>query len=68
MKVGLDLVEEPPGAFALRREETAPVLQTAMGASRDGAHDVQVGDQGLGAGGVRTHVRAWRLVSDAQDE
>ena len=44
-KIHLDLVEEPPGALALRRQQAAAVLESACGASGDGADDVQVGDR-----------------------
>jgi hypothetical protein len=36
-KVRLHLVEEAPGAVALRRQQAAPVLEAVMGAARDGA-------------------------------
>jgi hypothetical protein len=44
------------------------VLETARGAARDGAENVQVGEQRLGRGGIRSHGRPWGLVSDAQHE
>ncbi len=68
MKVRLDLIEEPPGALALRRQQAAAVLETARGASRDGPQDVQVGEQRLGRGRVGPHGRARRVVGDAQHE
>lgn len=67
-KVRLHLVEEPPGALALRREQAAPVLEPTRGASGDGADDVQVGEQRLGRGGIRAHGRARGVVGDAQHE
>ena len=67
-KVRLDLVEQPPGARALRRQQAAAVLETARGASGDGADDVQVGEQRLGRGGIGAHGRAWGVVGDAQHE
>jgi hypothetical protein len=67
-KVCLDLVEEPPGAHALGRQQAATVLEPARGASGDGADDVQVGEQRLGRRGIRPHERAWSVVGDAQHE
>jgi hypothetical protein len=68
VKVRPDLIEEPPGALALRRQQAAAVLETARGASGDGTQDVQVGEQRLGRGGVGSHGRARRVVGDAQHE
>ena len=67
-KVRLDLIEEPPGALALRRQQAAAVLEAAVGAARDGAQDVQVGEQRLGRGRLGTHGDARRVVGDAQHE
>jgi hypothetical protein len=39
-----------------------------MGAARDGAQDVEIGEQGLGGRGVRAHGRARPVVGHAQDE
>jgi hypothetical protein len=44
------------------------VLETARGASGDGAENVQVGEEGLGRRGIRSHGRTRGLVSDAQHE
>jgi len=67
-KIHLDLVEESPGPLALRQEQAAAVLESACGASRDGAHDVQVRQQRLGRRGLRSDGRWRRVVGDAQDE
>ena len=68
MKVRLHLVEESPGALALGRQEAAPVLEAVMGAARDGAQDVEIGEEGLGGRGVRSHGGACPVVGDAQHE
>lgn len=68
MKVGLDLVEEPPGARTLRRQQAAAGVETARGTSGDGADNVQVGEQRLGRGGLRSHGRAGGVVGDPQHE
>ena len=39
-----------------------------MGAARDGAQDVEIGEQGLGGRGVRSHGGARPVVGDAQHE
>ena len=67
-KVRLDVVEEPPGALALGREQTAPVLEATMGASRDGAQEMQVADQRLRRGRVGADRRARCVVGDAEHE
>ena len=68
VKIRLDLVEDTPRARALRREQAAPVLETACGPSRDGTEDVQVGQQRLGRGRVGAHGRGRCVVGDAQHE
>jgi hypothetical protein len=68
VKVRLDLVEEPPRARTLRRQQAAAVLEAAMGPSRDRAQDVQVGDQGLRRGRLRSYRRVRRVVGDPQHE
>jgi hypothetical protein len=67
-KVRLDLIEETPRAVALRWKEAATMPQPAMDAARDGAEDVQVGDQRLWRGGLGTHGRLRRVIRDAQHE
>jgi hypothetical protein len=67
-KVHLDLIEGPPGALALRRQQTAALPQAALGSSRHGTEDVQVGDQCVRRGRVGSHPGLWRLVRDAQHE
>jgi len=67
-KVRLDLVEEPPGALAFGREQTAAVLEAAMDASGEGAQEVQVADQRLRRGRVGADRRARRVVGDAEHE
>ena len=67
-KIELDLIEQAPGPLALGREQTAAVLKPTRGAARDGTHDVQVGQQRVGCGGLRADRRCGRLVGDAQDE
>jgi hypothetical protein len=44
------------------------VLEAAVGPARDGAQDVEIGEQGLGGRGVRTHGGARPVVGHAQDE
>jgi hypothetical protein len=67
-KVRLHLVEEPPRALALRRQQAAPVLEAAMGAACDGAQDVEIGEQGLGRRGVWAHGGACPVVGHSQHE
>ena len=62
MKVRLDLGEDLPRALALRRQQTAPVLEAAPGPSRDRAEDVQVGVQRLRRGRLRPDRRGVRRV------
>jgi hypothetical protein len=66
-KIQLDLIEEAPGPLPLGREQAAAVLEPTGGAARDGPDDVQVGQQGVGAGGFGANRRR-RLVGHAQDE
>jgi hypothetical protein len=66
-KVQLDLIEEAPGPLTLGREQAAAVLEPTRGASRDGPHDVQVGQQGVGGRGFRAD-RGRRVIGDAQHE
>jgi hypothetical protein len=68
MKVGLDLIEEPPGPSALRRQEAAALLQAARHASGNGAQRVQVADQGLGRGGLGAEARPGVVLGDPQHE
>jgi hypothetical protein len=68
VKIRLHLVEESPGSLALGWQEAAAVLEPARGASGDGANDVQVGEQRLGRGGIRSHGRARGVAGDAQHE
>ena len=68
VKVGLDLIEEPPRAHAFRRQEAAAMLQAPSDAARDGAEQMQVGDQGLGRGGLGSEARPCVVVGDAQHE
>ena len=68
MKVQLDLIEEPPGALALWRKKAAAMPKAALGPSRDGAEDVQVGDQRVWRGRVGAHRGLRRVVGDAQHE
>ena len=68
MKVRLHLVEESPGAVALRGQQAAPVLEAVMGAARDGTQDVEIGEQGLGGRGVRSHGGARPVVGHPQHE
>jgi len=67
-KVRLDLVEEPPGARALGRQQAPAMLEPTRGASGDGADDMQVGEQGLGRRRLGSHRRARRVVGDAEHE
>ena len=67
-KVRLDLVEEPPGTLALRRQQAAAVLEAARSASGDGAQDVEVGDQRLRPRRIRAHRHARCVVGDAEHE
>jgi len=67
-KIRLHLVEEPPDALALRWEQAAPVLEAAMGPARDGAQNVEIGDQGLGCRGVGSHGGASPVVRHLQHE
>ena len=67
-KIRLDLIEEPPGALALWRQEAAALVQAAMGPPRDGPHDVQVGQERVGRGGLRSDRRRRRVVGHAQHE
>jgi hypothetical protein len=48
VKVCLDLVEEPPGARALRRQQPAPMLEAALRPARHRAQDMEIGQQRLG--------------------
>jgi len=66
--VRLDLVEEAPGPLALRRQQAAPVVEAASGPSGDGAQDVQIGEQRLGRGSLRSHGRTRGVVGDAEHE
>ena len=66
-KIQLHLIEEPPGPVALGRQQPAPVLEPTRGAASDGAHDVQVAQQRVRPGGVRSDRRR-RLVRQAEDE
>ena len=66
-KIQLDLIEDAPGPLALGREQAAAVLEPPRGASRDGPHDVQVGQQGVGGRGLRAN-RGRRLLGDPQHE
>jgi hypothetical protein len=68
VKVGVDLLEEPPGARAFRRQETAAMLQAARHTSRQRAQHVEVGDQGLGRGGLGADARPCVVVGDPQHE
>jgi hypothetical protein len=67
-KVRLDLIEEAPRSLALRREQPAAVLEPAMGASGDGAQDVQITQQRLRGGGLGAHGCPRRVIGDAQYE
>jgi hypothetical protein len=67
-KIRLDLIEEPPRALAFRRKKAAAMSQAALGATRHGAEDVQVGDQRLWRGCVGAHRGLRRVVRDAQHE
>jgi hypothetical protein len=68
VKVDLDLIEEPPGARAFRRQETAAMLQAACDASRHGAEHRQVADQRLGRGGLGAEARPCVVVRDPQHQ
>ena len=68
VKVGLDLIEEPPGTCALRRQEAAAMLQAARHTSRNRTEHVQVADQGLGRGGLGAETRPGVLIGDPQHE
>ena len=68
VKVGLDLIEEPPRARAFRRQEAAAKLQAPRDTARDGAEHMQVADQGLGRGGLGAEPRPCVVVGDAQHE
>jgi hypothetical protein len=68
VKVGLDLIEEPPRACAFRRQEATAMLQASSDAARYGAEDLQVGDQGLGRRGLGSETRPCVVVGDAQHE
>ena len=67
-KVRLDLIEEPPGTHALRRQQPAPVLEAAPRPARHGAENVEIGQQRLGGRGFGTDGRARRVVGDSQHE
>ena len=67
-KIRLHLVKEPPDARALRGEQAAPVLEAAMGPTRDGAQDVEIGEQRLGGRGVGSHGGARSVVGHPQHE
>jgi hypothetical protein len=47
VKVGLHLVEDAPRPRALRRQDTAAMLQATMRPAGHGAQDVEIGDQRL---------------------
>ena len=66
VKIGLDLIEEPPGARAFRRQEAAAMLQAARDASRDGAEQMQVGDQRVRRRGLGSEARPCVIVGDPQ--
>ena len=67
-KIRLDLIEKAPRPFPLRREQPTSVLKTAMGASGDGAQDVEITQQRLGGRGIGTHGRPRRVIGHAQHE
>jgi hypothetical protein len=43
-------------------------LEAVMGAARDGAQDVEIGEKGLGGRGVRAHGGARPVVGHTQHE
>jgi hypothetical protein len=67
-KAPLDLIEESPGAGTLRRHEPAALLQAARDSSRNRPEHVQVGDQGLGRGGLGPEARRGVVIGDPQHE
>jgi hypothetical protein len=63
-KVHMDLVEEPPGALALWRQQSAPVLKAATRPARHRAEDMEISQQRLGRRGFGTDGRARCVVGD----